>query len=127
MPFLNNFFVRLIVAGVLTYIGLEIHMRAGPTSGIGIAAIYVIFVAYAWAGAAFHPKLIGSALLLALPNIFIPPAVLFPMRAMGFEEDLVLISVVIGVFMSIYSAFMIGWMMDLLRKKTGENVPIQTG
>ncbi|HYE78213.1 MAG TPA: hypothetical protein VEI97_09515 [bacterium] len=116
MPFLQNFPVRLVIAGLLAFIGLQIHVAMGTDNPVGIAIIYLLFVALAWAGGAFHPKLIGNAFLLALPNVFIPPAILLPLRN---TLDPIPISWIIGVVMAIYSAFMVGWMLDLLRKKTG--------
>ncbi|MEO7994681.1 MAG: hypothetical protein ABI743_09820 [bacterium] len=113
MPFLKNFVIRVIVAAILVMISLAIHYELGPRNPIGMAAIYFIFVGYAWAGALWDKPLLGKAFLFALPDLFIPPIILLPLKN---TLDDIQISILIGIVMSVYSAYMVGWMMNAYDK-----------
>lgn len=124
MAFLETPLIRLALAGALTWLSLWLHMDVfGPTNPVGMAAIYFIFVGYAWAGANFLPKLLGKSVLYALPNLFIPPLIVVPLKKMApgnpaiaeISENLALVSWIIGILMSVYSMFMVGWMLQASR------------
>lgn len=122
MPFLRNFVVRVIVAGLLAWLSLYIHMDVfEPTNPVGMVVVYILFVGLAWAGANFQIPFLGKAFGYAVPNIFIPPIILLPLRNIF---DSITISWLIGAGMAIYSAFMVGWMLKAYdkaqRQTTGE-------
>jgi hypothetical protein len=110
---LNNIPVRIVIIALLVYASLQVHMALGPRDPKGIALIYFTFVALAWWAAEFKQSFLVKAFVYALPDLFIPPIILLPLRNI---LDSIQISWIIGAAMTIYSTFMVGWMLAAYAK-----------
>lgn len=119
---LNNVPARIVIAAVLVYISLQVHMSKWGSDNMaaGIAFIYFVFVGFAWWAAEFKPAFLGKAFVYALPDLFIPPIILMPLRN---TLDSIQISWIIGAAMVIYSTFMVGWMLVAYAK--GLSKPVE--